>query len=91
MLQKAARFLFVPDDIWYGFPDGTSFDIPAMLFELGWRDIECCPVCASVRLEQFDYAKRQTEDVEYVEVQTADFCRSGDDWRLTDRAHERYA
>jgi hypothetical protein len=90
VMEKGARFLLIPDDIWYCFPDGTSFDIAAIFFELGWRDIETCPVCASVRLEQFDYAKSQTEDVQFEGVEAADFCRAGDSWRLTDRAHERY-
>jgi hypothetical protein len=90
-MEKAGRFLLIPDDIWHSFPEGTTFDIADVFFDLGWRDIGRCPLCASVRVEEPDHPECETEDVEFSEAEAADFCEMEDAWRLSDAAYERYA
>ena len=91
VLEKSGRVLFIADDIWYLFPEGTSFDIDALFFNLGWRQIESCPKCKSIDLFPPLYTQESSVDIECLSVERRDFVFANEQWVLSDTAMEIYA
>jgi hypothetical protein len=90
VLTKKDRVLFIPDDIWYTFPESTDFDIEALFAELGWRPIESCPKCRSKNLFPPSYDTNSMTDIECEEIKYKHFEKINADWNLTETAKAHF-
>ena len=90
VLEKKGRFTFVPDDIWYLFPEGTDFDIELIFRKLGWRSIESCPKCKSNNIFPPIYDVSTCEEVDCEIVERKDFELLAGEWSLIEKAKEKY-
>jgi len=91
ILIRGQECLFIPDDIWYAFPKGVQFEMTPMFAELGWRVLESCPKCGSLRLSGAKYDKDDMADLPCREVHGHDFQESNGRWDLTQEAKHRFA
>jgi len=90
VLIKNDRILFIPDDIWYLFPDGTDFDIEKLFFKTGYRKLESCPKCHSTELFPPAYDQLTLTTVLCLEVQRNDFELKNGEWVLTPEASAKF-
>lgn len=85
VLKKDNRFVFVADDMWYGFPKGTYFNIETIFEERGWFTINRCPICHFGHVEG-NSCTNITRDVKCYEITCDDFeCLDGT-WILSPKS-----
>jgi hypothetical protein len=72
IFNKENRFILVCDDICYGFPSGTSFDIESIFEKRGWLSLSRCPICHTY-LSKIKQRSNKDRHVVCDEVTSEDF------------------
>lgn len=85
VFKRDNRFVFVPDDMWYGFTKGTYFDIETIFEERGWFAINRCPTCHFGHIEGTSGANI-IRKVKCYEITFDDFECLNETWILSPRA-----
>jgi hypothetical protein len=91
VLIRNERCLFIPDDIWYSFPQNVQFDMASLFIKLGWRELESCPKCGSQRLSPAKFDKANMLDLPCIEIHASFFEEENGRWELTANAKERFS
>jgi hypothetical protein len=82
VLFKGKSCIFIPDDIYYGFPENIKIDLDQFFIDIGFSSISLCPKCSSENLFPEILALETKIEIEAFGIEVSDFDIDGENIRL---------